>query len=632
VPAPRTTARPSGARPAGSAARPPLSAAEAHALREALALRHALAARQGVAAGSTATRPAAPARAPAARKPARKPAARKAAATKPTVRISAAGSTVARGVTTGTPVVRKGLVPRPGVRTTTTAKRTKTRTTRKRAARTQERRTRRSIRLRTLALSAIVLPAVASLALPGSQVSTSGPHDVATLALTAHSTLVHQAARYQQLEQQVASKRVVLRQARAAQQAVSRAQQPSTVLVAATKKVAAASSAVAAVVTQADAVLAESRATVAALSPAVTIQLSALEVAQTRGAQQARNAQALSRWQDYVRRLGAAGIPAPPAAALADPTDLPAGLSAALGTDGTPVAGVAAGADGDRSITVLPAETIAAVSTALSQLGKPYAAGTTGPGSYDCGGLASASWLLAGYALPPTPQQQWAAGAAVPMSQLQVGDLVFAPSGTDVGIYLGHGEVLGASAGSDRVDVHGLAAGSSAVRVTLPAPARPNAPLMAASRAGACGAALPAGGSNPAWGGWSNGKIPSSALCLLGVAGHKLRCDAAASYQAMSTAYAQTFGHPLCITDSYRSYAAQAEAFRTKPALAAVPGTSNHGWGLAVDLCDGINVPGTPQGAWMAANAGRFGFVHPDWAAPGAEKPEPWHWEYGYLA
>jgi LAS superfamily LD-carboxypeptidase LdcB len=100
----------------------------------------------------------------------------------------------------------------------------------------------------------------------------------------------------------------------------------------------------------------------------------------------------------------------------------------------------------------------------------------------------------------------------------------------------------------------------------------------------------------------------------------------------MSKAYAQTFGRPLCITDSYRSYAAQVEAFRTKPDLAAVPRTSVHGWGLAVDLCDGINSAGTPQAHWMAANAGRFGFVHPDWAAPGGEKPEPWHWEYGYLS
>ena len=62
-------------------------------------------------------------------------------------------------------------------------------------------------------------------------------------------------------------------------------------------------------------------------------------------------------------------------------------------------------------------------------------------------------------------------------------------------------------------------------------------------------------------------------------------------------------------------------AFRIKPALAAVPGTSNHGWALAVDLCGGINVAGTAEWRWMTANAGRYGFVE--------DTPrEPWHWVY----
>ena len=36
---------------------------------------------------------------------------------------------------------------------------------------------------------------------------------------------------------------------------------------------------------------------------------------------------------------------------------------------------------------MLPAETVAAVSAALSQLGKPFAPGTSGPETYDCGGV-----------------------------------------------------------------------------------------------------------------------------------------------------------------------------------------------------------------------------------------------------
>ena len=50
--------------------------------------------------------------------------------------------------------------------------------------------------------------------------------------------------------------------------------------------------------------------------------------------------------------------------------------------------------------------------------------------------------------------------------------------------------------------------------------------------------------------------------------------------------------------------------------LAAKPGTSDHGWGMAVDL----NLNANAQ-RWMRANAGRFGFVE--------DTPrEPWHWAY----
>jgi LAS superfamily LD-carboxypeptidase LdcB len=112
------------------------------------------------------------------------------------------------------------------------------------------------------------------------------------------------------------------------------------------------------------------------------------------------------------------------------------------------------------------------------------------------------------------------------------------------------------------------------------------------------------------------------------VGGHQLRCDAAAAYRAMSAAYGTAFGSLMCITDSYRSYAGQVRLYGEKPALAAVPGTRNHGWGLAVDLCGGIDHYGTAQDNWMKANAGRFGYFHPDWAEPGRGREEPWHREY----
>ncbi len=129
---------------------------------------------------------------------------------------------------------------------------------------------------------------------------------------------------------------------------------------------------------------------------------------------------------------------------------------------------------------------------------------------------------------------------------------------------------------------------------------------------------------------YGNGRIPATALEPVGTTGHKLWAPAAESLTRL-IADAKRDGVTIGITDSYRSYDEQVAAFAGKPRLAAVPGTSNHGWGLAVDLCGGVDTAGTPQWTWMQANAGRFGFVNPPWARPGGEKPEPWHWEYGSL-
>lgn len=126
-----------------------------------------------------------------------------------------------------------------------------------------------------------------------------------------------------------------------------------------------------------------------------------------------------------------------------------------------------------------------------------------------------------------------------------------------------------------------------------------------------------------------NGFLPDSALCGLKTApGHRLDGSAAAAFDAMSAAYAETFGKGICVTDSYRDYAGQVAVFRSKPNLAAVPGRSQHGWGKALDLCGGVQSFGTPAYTWMKENSQAFGFIHPDWAEPGGSRPEPWHWEF----
>lgn len=138
-----------------------------------------------------------------------------------------------------------------------------------------------------------------------------------------------------------------------------------------------------------------------------------------------------------------------------------------------------------------------------------------------------------------------------------------------------------------------------------------------------------AGCSAPANGLYANGFLPDSVLCPLASApGQRLAGAAAAAFDAMSAAHQAATGQPICVSDSYRDYAGQVAVFAAKPSLAATPGSSRHGWGLAVDLCGGVQTFGSPAFQWMQANAASFGFVHPAWAQPGGSTPEPWHWEY----
>jgi zinc D-Ala-D-Ala carboxypeptidase len=128
---------------------------------------------------------------------------------------------------------------------------------------------------------------------------------------------------------------------------------------------------------------------------------------------------------------------------------------------------------------------------------------------------------------------------------------------------------------------------------------------------------------------YPNGMIPTSGLCpIWGAHGESLAPAAAASFNAMSKAYAAQTGIPLCITDSYRSLADQISTKAKRGRFAATPGTSHHGLGHAVDLCGGVQSFGSPAHQWMRQNAPLYGWFHPSWAAAGGSLPEPWHWEF----
>ncbi len=198
------------------------------------------------------------------------------------------------------------------------------------------------------------------------------------------------------------------------------------------------------------------------------------------------------------------------------------------------------------------------------------------------------------------------------------------------------------AAGSKLIQARAAEAAAEAARQAgLRRAAQEQAALAAAQRAAqAAAAGLVYGPSTfgglclpPSAYGEVNGFLTEASLCPLDtVPGHRLRTDAARAFDALNRARMSVTGRALCITDSYRDYAGQVDVFQRKPNLAATPGRSQHGWGLALDLGCGVQGFGSEPHRWMQANAGAYGWYHPAWAQQGGSKPEAWHWEYAGLA
>ena len=134
-----------------------------------------------------------------------------------------------------------------------------------------------------------------------------------------------------------------------------------------------------------------------------------------------------------------------------------------------------------------------------------------------------------------------------------------------------------------------------------------------------------------------NGRLDPSTLCHVPYdAKQLLRCDAEAAWMKLNAVYKAEWGEDIPIDLSYRTYDEQVKMREIYGGGAAIPGTSNHGWGTAVDLPDyregGIGLEwnyGTPKYEWMKANAPAFGWVNPSWAVQDGPGPhEPWHFEY----
>ncbi|CAM3549891.1 M15 family metallopeptidase [Isoptericola cucumis] len=159
---------------------------------------------------------------------------------------------------------------------------------------------------------------------------------------------------------------------------------------------------------------------------------------------------------------------------------------------------------------------------------------------------------------------------------------------------------------------------------TPPPEAASDAPQEQAADAADGGGALP-GCVAAVDEGSANGQVPDDQLCSPWDGAQQVRADAAEALAELNEAYVARFGESMCISDGYRSYDQQVATKAAKGYLAATPGTSNHGWGLAVDLC--AETYAGERWDWLADQAQTSGWDNPDWARPGGSKYEPWHWE-----
>src|SRR5688572_11828920 len=163
------------------------------------------------------------------------------------------------------------------------------------------------------------------------------------------------------------------------------------------------------------------------------------------------------------------------------------------------------------------------------------------------------------------------------------------------------------------------------------------------------GVAAPAGAESPAHPdnrptaveGHENGRLPANRLILVSPGCKSLR-EAAPSL-ALLFRQATALNVPLFGNDCYRPIDDQVSLYAyntsTGGPCTAQPtfypdgrrrGTSNHGWGKAVDFGNrGSTLTfSSPGYRFLTQHAARVGWNHPGWARAGMRCAEPWHWEW----
>jgi hypothetical protein len=133
---------------------------------------------------------------------------------------------------------------------------------------------------------------------------------------------------------------------------------------------------------------------------------------------------------------------------------------------------------------------------------------------------------------------------------------------------------------------------------------------------------------NLQWGGLTNGYIPSSLLVDVSGRGDYLEPTAAYWWLRMRQDCFNATGrwiNPAPGSSAYRPYYLQQEFYNDyingHGNVAAYPGTSNHGWGRAIDLTGYESSSAVWN--WLQAYAPNYGY---NWAT-GQASGERWHWE-----
>ncbi len=149
------------------------------------------------------------------------------------------------------------------------------------------------------------------------------------------------------------------------------------------------------------------------------------------------------------------------AAERADRSAERATLSASASTSASASASVSAPAGGSVATVI---------AFLKAQVGDAYVMGATGPNAWDCSSLVQAAYKQVGVDLPRVSQDQSMAGTDVPLSSVQVGDILYwggKGSAYHVGVYIGNGQYLDAANPSKGVVIQDLSGypASGAVRV-----------------------------------------------------------------------------------------------------------------------------------------------------------------------